>query len=82
MLEPSCLRALSSTPRPNLEKLLFEVTVATRGEDWIREVQRVLNVADNLTSLGNTERWGNVNPGCVQDLKRFVTDKRWALNIL
>ena len=82
VLEPSCLRALSSTPRPNLEKLLIEVTVATRGEDWIREMQRVLNVADNLTCLGNTERWGNVNPGCVQDLKRFVTDKRWALNIL
>ena len=82
VLEPSCLRALSSTPRPNLEKLLIEVTVATRGEDWIREMQRVLNMADNLASLGNTERWGNVNPGCLQDLKRFVTDKTWALKIL
>ena len=82
VLEPSCLGALSSTPRPNIEMLLIEVTVATRGEDWIREMQRVLNVANNLTCIGNTERWDNVNPDCVQDLKRFVTDKRWALSIL
>ena len=82
VLEPSCLRPLSSAPRPTLEEFLIEMTVATRGEDWVREMQRVLNMADNLTSLGNTERWSNVNPGCVQDLKTFVADKRWALNIL
>ena len=82
VLEPACLRPLSSAPRPSLEKLLIEVTVATRGEEWILEMQRVVNMADNLTILGSTDRWGNVSPACVQSLKQFVINKGWALHIV
>ena len=52
VLEPKCLKNLHLEPKRMLRKLAVELTVATKGQIFIKEILKIIESSENLYELG------------------------------
>jgi len=74
VLEPKCLKNLHLEPKRMLRKLAVELTVATKGQIFIKEILKIIESSENLYELGNVGQWNNVLPAHLGQLESYLAE--------